>query len=82
MTVAECNYDLHDKDLLAIVQALKEWRPYLRGSWQHFRVLTDHKNPIRFTTTKELTDRQIGWNEVLRGFNFKMVYQPGKESRK
>jgi len=53
---AECNYDVHDKELLAIVQALKEWRHYLKGSRQHFRVLTDHKNLIRFTTTKELTD--------------------------
>jgi len=47
---------VHDKELLAIVQALKEWRHYLKGSRQHFRVLTDHKNLIRFTTTKELTD--------------------------
>jgi len=30
MAPAECNYDVHDKKLLAIVQALKEWRGYLR----------------------------------------------------
>jgi len=59
MASAEWNYDVHDKDLLAIVQALKEWRRYLRGSGQHFKVLANHKNLIRFTTTKELTDRQI-----------------------
>jgi len=55
MKPAECNYDVHDKELLAIVEALKEGRPYLKGSGQHFRVLTDHQNLIRFTTTKELT---------------------------
>jgi len=43
MAPAECNYDVHDKELLAIVQALKEWRRYLRGSGQHFKVLTTTK---------------------------------------
>jgi len=59
MAPAECNYDVHDKELLAIVQARKEWRRYLRGSGQHFKLLSDHKNLIRFTITKELTDRLI-----------------------
>jgi len=59
MKSGECNYDVYDKELLAIVQALKEWRRYLKGSGQHFRVLTDHQNLIRFTTTKESTGRQI-----------------------
>ena len=31
MTLAECNYDVHDKELLAIVQALREWKRYVRG---------------------------------------------------
>jgi len=53
---AEGNYDVHDKELLAIIPALEEWRRYLRGSGQHFKVLTDHKNLIRFRTTKELTN--------------------------
>jgi len=82
MKPAECNYDVHDKELLAIVQALKEWRRYLKGSGQHFRVLTDHQNLIRFTTTKELTGRQIRWSEVLSVFDFKIEYRPGKEGGK
>ena len=82
MAPAACNYDIYDKELLAIVQALKEWRRYLRGSGQHFRVLTDHNNLIRFTTTKELTDRQIRWSKVLSGFDFKIKFQPGKEGGK
>ena len=31
MQDAECNYDIHDKELLAVVQALKEWKRYTRG---------------------------------------------------
>ena len=82
MEPAKCNYDVHDKELLAIVQALKESRRYLKGSGQYFRVLTDHQNLIRFTTTKELTGRQIRWSEVLSGFDFKIEYRPGKEGGK
>jgi len=82
MKPGECNYDVHDKELLAIVQALKEWRRYLRGSGQHFRVLTDHQNLIRLTTTKELTGRQIRWSEALSGFDFKIEYRPGNEGGK
>jgi len=82
MAPAECNYDVHDKELLAIVQALKEWRRYLKGSGQHFKVLNDHKNLIRVTITKELTDRQIRWSEVLSGFAFKIEFRPGKEGGK
>jgi len=55
---------------------------YLRGSGQHFQVLTDHRNLIRFKTTKALTGRQIRWSEVLSGFDFKIEYQPGKEGGK
>jgi len=82
MKPAECNYDVHDKELLAIVQALKEWRRYLNRSGQHFRVLTDHQNLIRFTPTKVLTGRQIRWSEVLSGFDFKIEDRPGKEGGK
>jgi len=82
MKPAECNYDVHDKELLATVQALKDWRRYLKGSGQHFRVLTDHQNLIRFTTTKELTGWQIQWSEVLSGFDFKIEYRPGKQGGK
>jgi len=79
---AKCNYDVHDKELLAIVRARREWRRYLRGSGQHANVFTDHQNLIRFTTTKELTDLQIRWSKVLSRFDFTIEFRPGKEGRK
>jgi len=82
MKPAESNYDVHDKELLAIVQALKEWRRYLKRSGQHFSGLTDHQNLIRFTTTQELTGQQIRWSEVLSGFDFKIEYRPRREGGK
>ena len=82
MTKAECNYDIHDKELLAIMQALREWRKYAEGNPHTVKVITDHKNLVPFMTTKELNGRQIRWSEELSKFNIKIEYRPGKEGGK
>jgi hypothetical protein len=61
MIPAERNYNIHDKELLAIVDAFKEWRVYLEGAKHQVTVISDHKNLTHFTTTKELTRRQVRW---------------------
>ncbi len=40
---AERNYDIFDKELLAIVRALEEWRHHLEGADERFEIYTDHK---------------------------------------
>ena len=57
-TVAELNYDTHDKELLAIFEAFKIWRHYLECPAYPIDVVTDHKNLEYFSTTKILTRRQ------------------------
>jgi Reverse transcriptase (RNA-dependent DNA polymerase)/RNase H-like domain found in reverse transcriptase len=52
---AELNYDVHDKELLAIFEVFKHWRHYLEGSALPIDVVTDHKNLEDFSTTKLLT---------------------------
>ena len=79
-TPAECNYDIHDKELLAIVKCLKEWHSELRGCSKPFEILTDHKNLEPFTVTKKLTERQVRWSEFLSQFNFQLSHRPGKEA--
>ena len=66
---AELNYDIHDKELLAIFEAFKYWRHYLEGSADPIDVVTDHKNLEYFSTTKILTRRQVRWSEYLSQFN-------------
>ena len=56
MTPPEQNYDIHDKELLAIVDAFKAWKVYAESA-REIEVLTDHKNLIHFTTTKQLNKR-------------------------
>ena len=73
----ECNYDIYDKELLAVIKALEEWRPELEGSSQRFDIITDHKNLQTFATTKQLSPRHMRWSEFLSRFNFRIVYRPG-----
>src|SRR6266550_2361128 len=74
---AEINYDIHDKEMLAIVAALKEWEHMLKSCQGEFTVYTDHKNLEYFATTKVLSRRQARWAEFLAEFWFKVVYRPG-----
>jgi len=79
MAPAEQNYDIHDKELLAIVSALKHWRIYAEGA-KNLTVYTDHKNLLTFTTTKELNRRQVRWAQELGEYKFKILYTPGKDN--
>jgi transposase InsO family protein len=77
---AELNYDIHDKELLAIVTAFRVWRPYLEGAKHTIIVKTDHKNLTYFTTTKELTRRQARWSEILSQYDFRIIHCSGPEN--
>jgi hypothetical protein len=76
----ELNYQIHDKELMAIIEAFKEWRPHLSGTTHQVKVYTDHKNLTYFTTTKELNKRQTRWAEFLSEFNFRIIYRKGNEN--
>src|SRR5215471_4577753 len=78
LSVSELNYDVHDKELLAIFSAFKTWRHYLEGSTFPVDVVTDHRNLEYFSTTKLLTRRQARWSEYLSQFNFIIRFRPGK----
>lgn len=72
---AECNYPVHEQELLAVILALKEWRHYLHGS--KFQVQTDHQSLRYLKTQPHLSSRQIRWSEFLQQFEFDIVYKPG-----
>jgi len=74
----ELNYDVHDKELLAIFEAFKIWRHYLEGSASPIDVVMDHKNLEYFSTTKILTCRQARWSEYLSQFNLVIRFRPGR----
>ncbi|KAM4064779.1 Pol [Hirsutella rhossiliensis] len=76
---AECNYPIHDKELLAIIRCLEHWDAELR-SVKSFTVLTDHLNLRYFTKKQQLSERQARWAETLSRYSFTIKHRPGKEA--
>jgi len=76
-SAAELNYDVHDKELLAIYEAFCKWRHYLEGTSIPVEVLTDHKNLTYFQESKLLSRRQARWSEFLSYFNMVIKFWPG-----
>ncbi|MBW0582549.1 hypothetical protein O181_122264 [Austropuccinia psidii MF-1] len=75
---AELNYEIHDKELLGIVWALKRWRAFLLSLSSPFEALTNHSSLQYFMTSKVLTHRQARWAESLSEFHFSITYRPGR----
>ena len=74
---AECNYEIYDKELLAIILAFKEWHPLLEGANHPVEIVSDHRNLTYFTTNRLLNYRQTRWSEFLSRLNYKINYRPG-----
>jgi hypothetical protein len=79
LTPAECNYEIYDKEMLAVIRCLEEWESELQGV-KEFEVLSDHKNLEYFMTVRKLTERQIRWSLTLSRFNFKIRHIDGKDN--
>jgi len=71
------NYEIHDKEMLAIICALEEWRHFLEGATPDVEIWTDHKNLKYFMTAKKLNCCQARWSLHLARFNFLLHYRPG-----
>jgi len=51
---AKWNYEIHDKEMLAIIRCLEAWRHFLEGAKDQFEILTDHKNLEYFIKAQKL----------------------------
>jgi transposase InsO family protein len=76
------NYEIHDKEMLAIIRALEEWRHFLEGAKHPFEIWTDHRNLEYFMTARKLNRRQARWSLILARFDFKMHHRPGRSMGK
>src|SRR6266536_2657346 len=79
LSSTECNYEIYDKEMLAIMHSLEEWDTELR-SLREFEVYLDHKNLEYFITVQKLTERQMRWALVLSRYNFRIVHVSGTEN--
>ncbi len=79
---AERNYDVGNRELLAIRLALGEWRHWLEGAAQPFIVWTDHRNLTHIRSAKRLNARQARWALFFGQFDFTISYRPGSKNTK
>jgi len=82
LSPVERNYEIHDKEMLAIIHALEEWRHFLEGARHPVEIWTDHKNLEYFITAKKLNHRQACWSLYLARFDFKLTHRPGRSMGK
>lgn len=82
LNVVKHNYEIHDKEMLAIICALEEWQHFLEGAWQLVKVWMDHKNLEYFRTTKKLNQRQAQWSIFLSRFDYSLHHCPGRSMDK
>ncbi|SPC66389.1 related to pol protein [Ustilago sp. UG-2017b] len=77
MSSAKKNYEIHDKELLAVVACLTQWRHMLAGLPSQLVILTDHEALKYFKSQCRITGRQARWAVLLADFDFILQYWPG-----
>jgi hypothetical protein len=76
LKAAEINYSVPEKEMLAIVWAVKHFRPYLFG--RHFMVKTDHRPLVYLFSVKDPSSRLTKFRITLSEYDFTIEYCPGK----
>jgi hypothetical protein len=77
---AERNYGIEDRELLAIIVALKDWRQYLLSTNKPFEIWTDHANLQYFKDPQKVNRRQARWLTILSEYYFTLHHFPGKQN--
>jgi hypothetical protein len=72
----EQNYLTHDLELAAVIHALKIWRHHLMGA--KCNIYTDHRSLKYIFTQADLNMRQRRWLELIKDYDLKVYYHPGK----
>ncbi|SJL01349.1 uncharacterized protein ARMOST_04669 [Armillaria ostoyae] len=76
LTATKCNYEIYDKELLAIMLVLSEWRHYLMGATKDVEIWMDHQNLQYFCKLQKLNCRQARWVTELAEYHFVLKYKP------
>ncbi|KAE8185404.1 hypothetical protein A4X06_0g3818 [Tilletia controversa] len=77
---AEKNYTAYDKEMLAIVEGLRQFRHWCHGCASQLTILTDHRNLVYFQQAQRLNDRQARWQEQLAEFHFVIEHLAGAKN--
>ena len=76
------NYKVHDKEILAVIRGLENWRHLLEGTKFKFEVWMDYKNLDYFMKAQKLNRKQVYWIFYLLRFNFTLKHILGTKIEK
>ncbi len=82
MAPTELNYDIYDKELLAIMFTLDEWHPYLLHATKPFEIWTDHQNLSYFRQPQKLNGQQARWYACLQEYDYELKHIPSASNSK
>jgi hypothetical protein len=69
---------IYEKEMMAILHALKKWFPYLIG--RHFKVKIDHDILKYFLEQRLSSEEQQKWVTKILGYDFEIIYKKGKKN--
>jgi hypothetical protein len=78
---AERGYDIHDRELLALIRGLRRWRHILLSSSFTTTVYTDHDNLRYYRQPQRINRRVARYLGDLAEYNYQLVHRPGKLNR-
>ena len=71
----ELKYDVYEKEALAVIHAVRTFRPYVFG--RKFTIITDHQ-PLIWFKTADLNTRVQKWRFKLPEYDYEIIYKPGR----
>ena len=76
------NYKIYDKEILAVIRGLENWRHLLEGAKYKFKVQTDYKNLEYFIKVQKLNRKQAHQTLYLSRFDFTLKHVSGTKMGK
>ena len=77
-TPTERNYDIYERELLAVLKALQHWRPHLAATEIPVIILMDHANLTFWKNPKTVNRRVVRWFALLQDYNLRIKHVPGR----
>ena len=81
MIPTEIQYKTHESELLAIVEAFKTWKHYLKDCKHEVLVLTNYNNLQYFMDMKNLSSKQVWWAQKLSKYHYQIDYHQNKANK-
>ncbi|KAG7305634.1 hypothetical protein JYU34_009728 [Plutella xylostella] len=78
LTDRECKFSASERELLSVVHAVEQFRPYVEGS--HFKVISDHSALQWLYKTKDPHGRLARWAMRLQQFDYEIIHRKGKDN--